>query len=53
MNTIEEQRAALERRLRAVETRSGYVGLGVRMFLGVRAYEVLGRMYRGIRRSST
>jgi hypothetical protein len=53
MNAIEEQRAALERHVRAVETRTGYLGLGVRLFLGARAYEVIGRIYRGIRRSPT
>ena len=53
INAIEEQRAALEGHLRAIGTRAGCLGLGVRLFLGARAHEVIGRIYRRIRRSPT
>jgi len=53
MNASEEQRAAIERHIRALETRTGCLQLGVRLFLGARAYEVVQRIYRGIRWSAT
>ncbi|PYM96566.1 MAG: hypothetical protein DME04_01620 [Candidatus Rokuibacteriota bacterium] len=51
MNAIEEQRAVLEGHLRAIGTRAGCLGLGVRLFLGARAHEVIGRIYRSIWRA--